>query len=381
MQRTPETGAALSVPVSPLDELRLEVRAALVGWRQEGVFVPQCDGWCRGFSRELTRRLAERGWVGVTIPTEYGGGGRTGQERYVIAEELLAAGAPVTAHWTAERQIVPMLLNVGTEAQRQRFLPMIARGELTFAVGMSEPGSGSDLASVRTRAVRGDDGWRLSGQKIWSTVAQLADYMVVLCRTDGTSEDRQVGLSQMLVDLRAPGVDIRPIDAMNGEADFCEVFFDDVVIDDEDVVGHLGAGWKQVLAELSFERSGPDRYMSTYPLVERFLAVAPMERPDVATAAGRLLAELVAVRGLSMSALAAGGGDLGADAALCKDAGTGYEQGSIETVRELMADCAVADAMLQTLLDDMVLTAPMITLRGGTTEILRGVTARRMSAG
>jgi acyl-CoA dehydrogenase len=381
MQRTPETGAALSIPVSPLDELRLEVRAALVGWRQEGVFEPQCDGWCRGFSRELTRRLAERGWVGVTIPTEYGGGGRTGQERYVIAEELLAAGAPVTAHWTAERQIVPMLLNVGTEAQRQRFLPMIARGELTFAVGMSEPGSGSDLASVRTRAVRADDGWRLSGQKIWSTAAQLADYMVVLCRTEGTSEDRHVGLSQMLVDLRAPGVDIRPIDAMNGEADFCEVFFDDVVIDDEDVVGHLGAGWKQVLAELSFERSGPDRYMSTYPLVERFLAVAPMERPDVATAAGRLLAELVAVRGLSMSALAVGGGDLGADAALCKDAGTGYEQNSIETVRELMADCSVADAVLQTLLDDMVLTAPMITLRGGTTEILRGVTARRMSAG
>ncbi|HEY4095528.1 MAG TPA: acyl-CoA dehydrogenase family protein [Baekduia sp.] len=371
----------MSSPVSPLDELRLEVRAVLAEWRQEGVFEPQCDGWCRGFSREVTRRLAERGWVGVTIPTEYGGGGRTGRERYVIAEELLAAGAPVTAHWTAERQIVPMLLEVGTEAQRQRFLPLIARGELTFAIGMSEPGSGSDLASVRTRAVHSDDGWRLSGQKIWSTAAQHADYMVVLCRTDGTSEDRHVGLSQMLVDLRAPGVEIRPIGAMNGEADFCEVFFDDVLIDDEDVVGHLGAGWKQVLAELSFERSGPDRYMSTYPLVERFLAVAPVERPEVATAAGRLLAELVAVRGLSMRVLAAEGGDLAADAALCKDAGTGYEQNSIETVRELVSDCAVDDAVLQALLDDMVLTAPMITLRGGTTEILRGVTARRMSAG
>jgi acyl-CoA dehydrogenase len=366
----------------PEAALRAEVRGALAEWRAAGVFEPGCDGWCRGFSSSFSKRLAARGWVGMTIPERYGGPGRTPQERFIVAEELLAAGAPVTAHWAGERQIAPMLLHTGTEEQRERFLPRIARGEITFSIGMSEPQTGSDLSSVRTRARHEGDHWVLSGQKIWSTAAHLADYMILLCRTSGAHGDRHQGLSQLLVDLRAPSVDIRPIMTMNGEADFCEVFFNDVVVPERDVIGAIGSGWTQVTTELSFERSGPDRYMSTFPLIDRLIAVHDLDSPEAQATCGRLIAELVALRGLSMDVVdSAARGDLvGAKAALCKDAGTLYEQDSVELVRDLCLEEPQSDPVLGALLRDMTLSAPMITLRGGTTEILRGITARSLTA-
>jgi hypothetical protein len=361
-----------------LDDLRRDVRATVRGWLGEGIFTPRCDGWNRGWDRDFSRRLAERGWVGMTVPTEYGGPGGTALERFVVAEELLAVGAPVSAHWVAERQMVPMLLHTGTEEQRRRLLPGIARAEITFAIGMSEPNSGSDLASVRTRAHHEGDHWLLSGQKIWSTAAHLADRMVVLCRTEGTSQDRHSGLSQLLVDLRSPEIEVRPIRTMNRQAEFCEVFFNDLVVPDADVIGTIGHGWQQVMAELSFERSGPDRYMSTFPILDRWLSGEP--KPPAADV-GVLVAELVALRALSMGVVEsqAAGRPFGADAALCKDAGTRFEQRSIDLIRD---DACVGSetGALWEMLDDMTLSAPIITLRGGTTEILRGITARGLTA-
>jgi alkylation response protein AidB-like acyl-CoA dehydrogenase len=362
-------------------ELRAQVRAFLEQRRADGAFEPQCDGWCRGFDRAFSRGLGARGWVGMTIPERYGGAGGTARERFVVAEELLAAGAPISAHWTAERQIAPMLMRIGSEQQRERLLPGIARGELSFAVGMSEPSSGSDLASVRTRAVKADGGWIVSGQKVWSTAADLADHMILLCRT-GLGEDRHEGLSQLLVNLRAPDVDVRPIHAMNGQHDFCEVFLNDVFVPDQDVIGQPGAGWRQVLSELTFERTGPDRYMSTLPLLSRAFAIADLDDRRVAEALGDLVCQLAALRSLSMDVVEAvvAGRDTGADAALTKDAGTKFEQETIEVVRAALGTAVEDDPLARELFSDMVLTAPMITLRGGTTEILRGITARSLTS-
>src|SRR5689334_1989637 len=164
-----------------LTELRLEVRAFLAEQVAAGAFVPHVDTWLTRWDRDFTRELGRRGWLGMVIPTEYGGQGRTFLERFVVTEELLVVGAPVAAHWIAERQIGPSLLRYGTEEQKQAFLPGISRGELVFGIGMSEPDSGSDLASVRTRAERieagpeGRSGWRLHGTKVWTSGAHEAD--------------------------------------------------------------------------------------------------------------------------------------------------------------------------------------------------------------
>lgn len=370
------TGSDYIGDLERLTPLRMEVREFLTRCRSDGVFTPSLDGWMSGVSKSFSRLLAARGWVGMTIPKHYGGAGRSYLERFVVAEELLAAGAPVAAHWANERQFAPQLLRIGTEEQRRRFLPAIARAEVMFSIGLSEPDSGTDLASVRTRAVRTEGGWRLNGQKIWSTNAHRADYLVVLCRTSD-AEDRHDGLSQVLVPLGADGVEVRPIVDMTGEADFCEVFFSDVDIPESDVIGEVGEGWRQALAELDYERSGPDRYMSTFPLIERFAATANLSDRQVAGTLGQLIAEIVALRSLSIGVVQASeaGIGFGVDAALAKDVGTTFEQDSLELIREAGPH---VDGELSRYLDAARLASPAYTLRGGTNEILRSITARKL---
>ena len=359
-----------------LRSLALEVREDLARRRAEGGFVPACDGFVSEFDRDFSREMSAKGWVGMTIPAEYGGGGRSHLERFVVAEELLAAGAPVAAHWVSDRQIAPMLLKLGTEEQRERFLPGIAGGEISFCLGMSEPGSGSDLASVRTRATRTDGGWLLNGQKIWTSNGHRTQFMVCLCRTS-TEENHHAGLSQLIVDLAIPGVDARPIAAFIGDDHFAEVFFDDVFVPDENVLGGIGDGWRQVTTELGYERGGSDRFMSNVPLLEAYVAATD---PDPATLApvGELVARMVALRALGAGLVeaAAEGRDFAADAALAKDAGDLYEQDVVETLWTL--GIPQGDEHLAHLLDRAILAAPTITLRGGAREILRGIIARTL---
>lgn len=365
---------AVSEDGQSLRALAEEVREYLTRRRAAGAFQPACDSWVSGWDREFSRALAERGWVGMTIPVRYGGGGRSHLARLVVSEELLAAGAPVAAHWVTERQIAPMLMAVGSEEQRTRFLPRIAKAEVAFALGMSEPGSGSDLASVHTRAVRVDAGWLVSGQKIWTTSAQRADYVLILCRTSD-EEDRHAGLSQLIVDLRAPGVDIRPIPAMMGDDEFAEVFFDEVFVPDDDVLGHVGHGWRQITTELGYERGGPERFMSNLPLLDAFLRAAEADRSNQ-TAVGELVARMVALRALVMSVIEAvqAGGDFSQDAALAKDAGSMYEQDTVEVIRSIGG--ANNHGELADQLKRAMVSAPTVTLRGGTTEVLRSIIAK-----
>lgn len=360
-------------------EFRREVRSFLAGEE----FEPRCDAWLIGHDPEFSRRLAARGFVGMTIPTRYGGPGRSALERYVVVEELLAAGAPVAAHWIADRQTVPLLIRYGTEEQRRRFLPAIAGGECSFAIGMSEPDSGSDLASIRTTGHRVDGGYSVSGRKVWTSHAHRSDFMIVLCRTAALTEDRHAGLSQLLIDLRAPGVEIRPVRLLTGEHHFNEVVLDEVVVPDSLVVGTVGEGWSQVVSELAYERSGPERLLSTFPLLVE-LVRALGDRPDKggAAALGRIVAHLATLRHLSLSVAAAlEAGELPlVRAALVKDLGTIHEQAITETARRQLAlEPHVASASrLERLLAEAILAGPGFTLRGGTNEILRGIVARSL---
>src|SRR5262245_38743897 len=244
------------------ETLRSEVRAFLKDTLGAQAAHRRARSW-GGFDRDFSVKVGVRGWIGMTWPKQYGGHERSALERYVMLEEMLAAGAPVSAHWIADRQSGPLLLRFGTEEQRQRFLPRIARGELAFAIGMSEPDSGSDLASIRTRAERVEGGYRVNGTKVWTSNAQLSDYMIALFRTKVVPDKKHEGLSQFLVDTKSRGITIRPIVDLSGAHHFNEVVFQDVFVPEDMRVGEEGAGWKQVTTELAFERSGPERYLES----------------------------------------------------------------------------------------------------------------------
>ena len=341
----------------------------------------------QGFSAEFSRALGEAGFLGLTLPKEYGGHGKGPFARFVVVEELLCAGAPVAAHWIADRQSAPLLLNFGTDAQRRKHIPAICRGEQLFCIGMSEPGSGSDLASVRTRADRSDNrsggGWVVNGQKIWTTNAMHSDYMIALVRTSGTSADRQAGLSQLIIDLKAPGVTVRPIVDLTGDAHFAEVFFENVELGEDALVGAEGEGWKQVVAELAFERSGPERIYSSAVLLDAWIRqLQAVGRSDCAALVGRLTAELATLRAMSIACTArlVAGESPVVEASIVKDRGTGFEQELPVVIGDDLAahpDEAVSEELYRTLLY-VTHIAPSFSLRGGTREILRGIIARGM---
>ncbi|MFD8994526.1 acyl-CoA dehydrogenase family protein [Streptomyces abikoensis] len=383
---SPSTLSPIAFPDVVLPEsaglLRAEVRAFLDEERGRGTVLGRPDSWLAGWDPGFSRRLAERGWVGMALPTEYGGAGRGFLERYVVIEELLAAGAPVSAHWVSDRQAGPSVLQHGTEEQRRFFLPRIAAGQCFFSIGMSEKSSGSDLASVATRAERTADGWRLTGTKMWTGGAHVNDYAIVLARTD-EAEDRHAGLSQFIVDLRAPGVRVEPIRLMSGEHRFNACHLEGVDVPDGMLLGRRGDGWKQVTGELAFERSGPERYLSTFPLLVSLLRELEQRSATSEQLAriGILTARLHSVRRLSLGVAAAldAGASPDIQAALVKDLGTRLEGTLVDIVRGVLptpADPHATPGSHPELLAFALLHSPGYTLRGGTNEILRGIITR-----
>ncbi|MBF5094159.1 acyl-CoA dehydrogenase [Azospirillum sp. INR13] len=372
-------------PVTARTEaLRAEVRDFLKTELADRPPRLRADSW-NGFDAGFSRKMGERGWIGMTWPKRYGGHERSALERYVVLEEVLAAGAPVAAHWIADRQSGPLLLKNGTEEQRQSILPRIAAGDCTFCIGMSEPDSGSDLAAVRTRAVPvqgvGGGGWRVNGTKLWTTYAHHAHYMILFCRTDGGTEDRQGGTSQFLVDLKTPGITIRPVLDMTGAHHFNEVVFEDALLPDDALIGQRGEGWAQVMGELAYERSGPERFLSSMTLLTelvRALGDAPSDH--AAMAVGRLTAHLLVLRRLSRSVagMLENGGNPALQAALVKDLGALFEQEIPEIARQLVEaePDLQATREFSAVLAKLVMNAPSFSLRGGTREILRGIIAR-----
>jgi hypothetical protein len=362
------------------EAFRDEVRAFLRAAMGDRTSVHRAHSW-GGFDPEFSRKLGARGWIGLTWPKRYGGQERSFLERYVLLEELLAAGAPAGAHWVAERQSGPLLLRFGTEAQRERFLPAIVRGESYFAIGMSEPDSGSDLASIRTRAVRRDGGYVVNGTKVWTSNAHRSNHAIALFRTAVVPDKKHEGLSQFLVDLTTPGITIRPIIDLAGSHHFNEVVFQDAFVPEDMRVGGEGDGWKQVTTELAFERSGPERYLSSIALIfELIQHVGPDPSPRAAEVVGRLAAQLTTLRQMSLSVagMLQAGQNPNLEAAVVKDVGTVFEQSVPEIVHALVDLEPTIDSAsdLQQTLGFLVQRAPSFSLRGGTREVLRGIIAR-----
>ena len=379
---------ALCANDGELAKLRASIRNFVTADRATHGWEPAVDSWLANWDPDFSARLADAGFVGLTIPAEYGGHGLGSLHRYVVTEELLAQGAPVAANWIADRQVAPGLLAYGSEEQRQRLLPRIAAGTLYSAIGMSEHGAGSDLAAVQTRAVATDGGWLLSCTKVWTSGAHVAHQIVVLARISPLDpQHRHAGFSQFIVPTDSAGITISPIELMNGEHHFNEVTFEDTFVDDGDVLGDVGNGWHQVTAELGFERSGPERILSTATLV--FAAVRTLAEQDVddrtAAEVGDLMARMISLRQLSISVARAlaNGEDAANRAALVKDLGTRFEQDSVELVADLIDVVnprSPHTERLRGLLATARLHSPLFTLRGGTNEVLRGVVAKGMGA-
>jgi alkylation response protein AidB-like acyl-CoA dehydrogenase len=361
-----------------LPALRAELREFLATRLKDYPATLRASSWL-AVDPDFSRDLGSRGWIGMTWPKQYGGHERSTMERYTVLEELLAAGAPVGAHWTADRQSGPLLLRFGTEEQRQRLLPAMARGEKYFCIGMSEPQSGSDLAAVKTRAVRDGTGWRVNGMKVWTTNAHCAHTMIALVRT-GEGE-RHEGLSQLMIDLASPGVTVRPIMDLTGDRHFNEVFLDDVYVEGHDLVGTEGEGWKQVMSELALERSGPERYLSSIQALVSFLgAIGPQPEEPVRGLVGMLTARLWTLRQMSRSIALRieAGEDPTLDASIVKNLGADLEQDMPRAI-QAMADFdedLTHGSELGEVLSLLLKLSPSFSLRGGTREILKGIIAR-----
>ncbi len=363
------------------EALRAEVRDFLAQ-AMPGVPPAQRNRSWSGASPEFSRRMGERGWIGMTWPRRFGGHERSALERYVVLEEMLAAGAPVGAHWVADRQSGPLLMRYAPDTLAPRIAPLIARGEAFFCIGMSEPDSGSDLAAIRTRAERRADGWVVNGRKLWTSGAHRSHFMIALVRTSERSANRHEGLSQFLVDLKTPGLTVRPIVNQLGEHDFNEVTFDDVRVPHENLIGGEGDGWQQVVAELAFERSGPERYLSSTQLLLEMLDAADADDARHAAAIGRVVAHYGTLRQMSLgvAGMLARGDDVTQSAALAaalvKDQGALVEQAMPDIAHELFGDTVEPGSTLAQSMRYATLAVPSFSLRGGTREILRGIIAK-----
>jgi len=252
------------------EAFRLEVRNFLEDEIKKDSFRPMCDGWIQGFSRNFTKKMAAKGWLGITWPREYGGQGRSQMDRLILNEEILRYGAPAACHWVAEGQIGQAIYTYGTEEQKQEMLPKILKGEICFGLGMSEPDTGSDLASLVTRAVEDGDYYIINGQKMWTTCAGYMTHIFLLARTDPAAP-KQKGISQFIIDAKLPGITIRPTTDITGREAWGEVFFDNVRIHKTCLFGKKNRGFYQILNQLDYERSGMEWLMGNYLLFDAII--------------------------------------------------------------------------------------------------------------
>ncbi|MCW2746931.1 MAG: acyl-CoA dehydrogenase [Nocardioidaceae bacterium] len=331
---------------------------------------------------DFSRDLGARGWLGMALSSTYGGHDRTAVERLIVVEELLARGAPVSYHWIADRQSGPSIQKWGTEEQRQKYLPGIASGELSFAIGMSEPDSGSDLASLRTKAEPTEGGWVINGTKIWTTGALTATHILALFRT---SEHKHEGLTQFIVDRNSPGLTISPIPFIDGSREFCELSFENVFIPDSERLGDIGTGWAQNTGELVLERGGVDRWMSAVTILEHWAAdPAIRDNPLALADLGSLAAKEWAFHGLSLSIarMVDEGKSPVTEAALVKEMATRYEQDCVEAVLRHWdrAPDLTSDDPHEALLARALLVSPSWSIRGGTNEILRTIISKGLAS-
>ena len=351
------------------ETLRAEARAfgeeAVARWGRHN------DSWINGFSKECSKELAERGWIGMTWPTAYGGGGRPPIDRLIVAEQLIALGVPIAASWFADRQMGPTLIAYGTDAQRAEFLPGILSGATTWCIGMSEPNAGSDLAGLQTSARRDGDEFVISGQKIWTSFAKVADHCYLICRTSKEAKPHQ-GISEIVVPLSLPGIEIRPIKDMTTNEHFCEVFFDEVRVPAANLVGVEGNAFGQTMRQLEHERGGIDRLLSNRALYEIALARADHSdrvlRQEIAAIESTYrLGRLLVIREVLGQAPA---GFSAATKCLC----TEHEW----RVAQFVSTVLGPEAGLWTDITMGLCYAPGYTIMGGTSNVMRNILGERV---
>jgi alkylation response protein AidB-like acyl-CoA dehydrogenase len=238
-------------------------RAEVQAWMSDhlvGEFAALGTGADMGEGQELAvrraweRELAVGGWVGMGWPTEYGGRDLPLTQQMIFSEEYARSGGPQRVGFFGEQLLAPTLMMFGTQEQKERFLPPILRADEFWCQGFSEPDAGSDLANVKVSAVLDGDEWVINGQKVWTSLGHIADWIFVVCRTDSASAKKHEGISFILCPIDQPGVELRPITQITGTAEFNEVFFTDARTSADMVVGPIGQGWKVVMATLGFER-------------------------------------------------------------------------------------------------------------------------------
>jgi alkylation response protein AidB-like acyl-CoA dehydrogenase len=353
------------------EQQALRSRARAVAAEGVGQFGRHNDSWINGFSKEFARRMGDEGWIGMTWPVQHGGGGRPPIERLIVAEEMIAAGAPIAAMWFADRQMGPSIIAHGTAEQRDTFLPSILSGEATWCIGMSEPNAGSDLASLTTSARRDGDTWVINGQKIWTSFGEVADFCYVICRTSSEGPPH-AGISEIIVPMTTDGIDVRPIKDMTTNRHFCEVFFDDVRVPTANLVGTQGGAFKQTMGQLEFERGGIDRLLSNHALyrmaLERADTTDPIVRQQVAALEiGYRIGRILVYREVLRQAPA---GFSAATKCFC----TEHEV----RVADFVASVFGAEATLWSQLVAGLMYAPGYTIMGGTSNVMRNILGERV---
>jgi alkylation response protein AidB-like acyl-CoA dehydrogenase len=322
--------------------------------------------------------LAAKGWVAPAWPKEWGGTGWNLVQRYIFEEELGYAGAPPLIPFGLN-MCAPVLLRFGNEAQKKRFLPRIYHGEDFWCQGYSEPGSGSDLASLKTKALRNGDHYVVNGQKIWTTLAHYADWIFCLVRTDPTPEKRQEGISFLLIDMKTPGITVRPLILLDGAHEVNEVFFDDVKVPVENLVHEEGKGWTVAKYLLGYERMNTGRIGESKRQLARLKEYASHLRQDgrFQDRLARLEVELTALEITNLRFLdrmRRTGQPPGADVSMLKIRGTEIQQGLSELMLEA-TDPAASDELAQAI-RKRYLNMRKTTIYAGSNEIQRNIIAK-----
>ena len=329
------------------------------------------DSWINGFSKDFAKRMAEEGWIGMGWPKEHGGQARPPIERVIVAEEMIAAGAPIAAMWFADRQMGPTLIAYGTADQQAEFLPKMLSGETTWCIGMSEPDAGSDLAGLKTSAVRDGDVFVVNGQKIWTSFGEVADYCYLICRTTSDGPPHK-GISEIIVPMDTPGIEVRPIQDMTTNRHFCEVYFTDVRVPVENLVGVEGDAFKQTMVQLAHERGGIDRLVSNRALYELALEQAdttdPVLRQEIASLEmGYRVGRLLVYREVMQQAPA---GFSAATKAYCTEHET--------RVADFVARVLGPEATVWNDVTAGLMYAPGYTIMGGTSNVMRNILGERV---
>jgi alkylation response protein AidB-like acyl-CoA dehydrogenase len=353
------------------EQIELRERARKVAAEAVARYGRHNDSWINGYSKEFAKEMGALGWIGMTWPVEFGGGGRPPIERLIVGEELIRAGAPIAAMWFADRQMGPTLITYGRPDQQAEFLPGILSGDTTWCIGMSEPDAGSDLAGLKTTATRDGDMWVINGQKIWTSFGAVADYCYLICRTS-TEGPAHAGISEIVVPMTTPGIEVRPIKDMTTNRHFCEVFFTNVRVPLTNLVGTEGGAFKQTMRQLEHERGGIDRLVSNYTLYlqarERADTSDPLVRQDIAALeTGYRIGRILVLREVLKQAPA---GFSAATKCFC----TEHEA----KVAEFVSGVLGMEATLWDQTTQGLCYAPGYTIMGGTSNVMRNILGERV---